>query len=188
MRHGGTTRREALAASLAAAAAGPSAIAATADAAPTNDQRQMLAQSALTTALRIEQACVVAYEAIANSGRLSVRATALMRSLLDDDRQHAAQLIPALDAQGAKAPIPPRRATIHGLAAVHDDRSAAEFAIALEERAVGAYLEAVRGLSDANVLRTVAGAMGTDGQHLVVLRQLAGRPPVPSAFEKGVRP
>ena len=72
-----------------------------------------------------------------------------------------------------KPPIPPRRATIPGLAAVRDDVGAAGFAIALEERAIGAYSAAVRNLSDANVLRTVAGAMGTDGQHLVVLRQLA---------------
>jgi hypothetical protein len=184
----GTTRREALAAGLAAAAtAAPTAATAVAQAAPTNDQRQKLAQSALTAALRIEQTCVVAYEAIANSGHLSVRTTALMRSLLEDDRQHAAQLVTALDAQGVKPPIPPRRATIRGLGAVHDDRSAARFAIALEERAVGAYLEAVGSLSDANVLRTIAGAMGTDGQHLVVLRQIAGRAPVPSAFETGVR-
>jgi rubrerythrin len=157
-------------------------------AAPTDDERRKLAQAALTAALKIEQTCVVAYEAIANSGRLSARTTALFRGLLDDDRQHAEQLVTALDAQGVKPPIPPRRATIRGLGAVHDDRSAAEFAIVLEERAVGAYAEVVRNLSDPNVLRTVAGAMGNDGQHLVVLRMLAGREPVPAAFERGIRP
>jgi rubrerythrin len=177
------TRRQAL------AGAGVAAIAASrASAAPTDDAKQKRAQAALTLALNVEQTCVVAYEAIANSGKLSVRATALMRSLLDDDRQHAAQLLTALEAQSVKSPIPPRRATIRGLSAVHDDRGAAQFAIALEERAVGAYSEAVRNLSDANLLRTVAGAMGTDGQHLVVLRELAGRDPVPAAFEKGIRP
>ncbi len=131
---------------------------------------------------------MVAYEAIANSGQLSGRATLLMRALLDDDRQHAAQLVTALDGMGVKAPIPPRRATIPGLAAVHDDLGAADFAIALEARAMGAYLEAVPNLGDANLLRTLAGAMGTDGQHLVVLRQLARRPAVPKAFERGIRP
>jgi hypothetical protein len=89
---------------------------------------------------------------------------------------------------GVKPPIPPRRANIPGLAAAHGDAPAARFGIALEARAVGAYSEAVRDLADANVLRTVAGAMGTDGQHLVVLRQLAGRPPVPGAFERGTHP
>jgi rubrerythrin len=178
-----TSRRHLLLGAGAALAGAPAAAAA-----PTGDEKRKLAQAALTTALRLEQTCVVAYEAIANSGRLSARATALFRSLLDDDREHAAQLVSALEAEGSKPPIPPRRATIRGLGAVHDDRGGALFAIVLEERAVGAYLEVVRNLSDPNLLRTVTGAMGTDGQHLVVLRSLAGREPVPSAFERGIRP
>ena len=60
--------------------------------------------------------------------------------------------------------------------------------IDLEARAVGAYNQVVRYLGDPNLLRTVAGAMGTDGQHLVVLRQLAHRAPVPGAFERGIAP
>jgi hypothetical protein len=156
-----------------------------ATAAPTDDEKRKLAQAALTEALKVEQTCVVAYEAIANSGKLSARGTALLRSLLDDDRQHATQLVAALQAEGVTPPIPPRRATIRGLNAVRGDDAAARFAIALEERAVGAYLDAIRNLTDPNVLRTIAGAMGTDGQHLVVLRQAAGEVPVPSAFERG---
>jgi rubrerythrin len=180
-----TTRRHALLGATAALVTtrGPGAFAAT-----TDDEKRKLAQAAMTLALKVEQTCVVAYEAIANSGRLSARSTALFRSLLDDDRQHAAQLVTALEGDGVKPPIPPRRATIRGLGAVHDDRGAAQFAIVLEERAVGAYSQAVASLSDPNVLRTVAGAMGTDGQHLVVLRSLAGRVPVPGAFERGIRP
>jgi rubrerythrin len=178
------TRRQALAGAavaLVAAPATPAALAA-------NDEEKKLAEAALAGALRLEQTAVVAYEAIANSGRLSARATALLRTLLDHDRQHAAQLVAALDGMGVKPPIPPRRANIAGLAAVHDDLGAAAFALALEERAIGSYSVAVRHLSDANVLRTVAGAMGTDGQHLVVLRQLARRVPVPGAFERGIAP
>jgi hypothetical protein len=152
------------------------------------DDEQKRAEQALTAALRAEQTAVVSYEAIANSGRLSDRATALIRSLLDDDRQHAQQLVAALEAMGAQPPIPPRRETIRGLARVRGDVPAADFAIVLELRAVGAYGEAVRNLSDANLLRTVAGAMGTDGQHLVVLRQLARRNPVDGAFERGIKP
>ena len=53
---------------------------------------------------------------------------------------------------------------------------------------MGAYNQVVRYLGDPNLLRTVAGAMGTDGQHLVVLRQLAHRAPVPGAFERGIAP
>jgi rubrerythrin len=156
--------------------------------AATDDERKKSAEAALVAALREEQTAVVAYEAIANSGHLSGRATTLLRGLLDDDRQHADQLVAALESLGVKPPIPPRRATIPGLARVRSDTGAADFAIELELRAVGAYSEAVANLSDPNVLRTVAGAMGTDGQHLVVLRQLAGRNPVPHAFERGIRP
>jgi hypothetical protein len=180
------TRRQAIVAAAAAPAllaAAPSALAA-----PGDDQKRRRSQAALSKALDIEQTAVVAYEAIANSGRVSVRATTILRTLLDDDRQHAQQLVAALDMMGAKAPIPPRRATIPGLTAARDEIGAADFAIALEARSIGAYLDVVRYLADANVLRSVAGAMGTDGQHLVVLRQLAGRIPVPSAFEHGIRP
>jgi rubrerythrin len=176
-----STRRQALAATGAFVLAGPAA-------ARADEDEQKRAQSALAAALRVEQTAVVAYEAIANSGRLSARVTTLMRALLDDDRQHADQLVSALEAMGVKPPIPPRRANIPGLARVRSDSDVAAFAIELELRAVGAYSEAVSNLSDPNVLRTVAGAMGTDGQHLVVLRQLAGRNPVPHAFERGIRP
>ncbi|MEA2429652.1 MAG: hypothetical protein QOI19_125 [Thermoleophilaceae bacterium] len=180
------TRRQALAG---AALAGtmlvraPGALGAAAD-----DERKKRAQAALVAALKSEQTAVVAYEAIANSGKLSVRATALMRLLQEHDGEHAAQLVAALDSQGVTPPIPPRRATIPGLARVRDDTGAADFAIDLELRAVGAYNEVVRNLADPNLLRTIAGAMGTDGQHLVVLRQLARRVPVPGAFERGIAP
>ena len=174
-----TRRQSIVGASLLAAAP------ATAQAAISNDQRDKLAQRALAQALEVEQTAVVAYEAIANSGHLSNRVTSALRALHDDDREHADQLVTALENLGVKPPIPPRRATIQGLAHVRTDPEAAEFAILLERRAVAAYLEVVPNLSDANLLRTVAGAMGTDGQHLVVLRELSHRPPVSGAFERG---
>ena len=154
----------------------------------TKDEKKKRGQAALVAALKFEQTGVVAYEAIANSGKLSVRTTTLLRMLQDHDNQHAQQLAAALDSQGTKAPIPPRRAAIPALAGVHDDATAVAFAIDLELRAVGAYNQVVRYAGDPNLLRTVAGAMGTDGQHLVVLRQLARRTPVPGAFERGIGP
>lgn len=155
-----------------------------AGATPSDDPKQR-AKDALSAALELEQTAVVAYEAIANGGRLSGRATTLLRSVLEDDREHAAQLAIALDDMDVKPPIPPRRATIPGLARVRDDEGAARFAIALEERTIAAHLVYVRDANDSSVLRIVAGAMGTDGQHLVVLRELAGAAPVPRAFEQG---
>ena len=107
-----------------------------------------------------------------------------MRSLLDQTA--AAEQLSRLDSQGSRRR--PAATPLSRLARVRDDARAAAFAIVLEERAVGAYLEAVRNLADPNLLRTLAGAMGTDGQHLVVLRELARRPPVPVAFERGIAP
>jgi hypothetical protein len=176
-----TTRRQALVGGAVLLVGARDAVAA-----PTSDERQKLAQAALVTALKVEQTCVVAYEAIANSGHLSSRGTDLLRSLLDDDREHATQLGTALDALAVTPPIPPRRATIRGLGDVKDDHSAARFAILLEQRAVAAYADVIRNLGDANLLRTVAGAMGTDGQHLVVLREAIGEAPVPRPFERGI--
>jgi hypothetical protein len=169
------TRREALAG--AALLAVPAAL--------TKDDKKKRGQAALVAALNVEQAAVVAYEAIANSGMVSVRTAALLRTLQDHDNQHAQQLVTALHSQGVGTPIPPRRAAIRGLARVRADTTAVAFAIDLELRAVGAYDRVMRYVGDPNLLRTVAGAMGTDGQHLVVLRQLAHREPVPSAFERG---
>jgi Ferritin-like domain len=156
-----------------------------ASAALTKDEKKKRGQAALVAALNVEQTAVVAYEAIANSGKVSVQATTLLRTLQDHDNQHAQQLVAAFDSRGIKPPIPPRRAAIRALGGVGDDASAAHFAIDLELRAVGAYNQVVRFVGDPNLLRTVAGAMGTDGQHLVVLRQLLRSEPVPSAFERG---
>jgi rubrerythrin len=176
------TRREALVA--AALLAAP----ASASAALTKDEKKKRGQTALVSALNTEQTAVVAYEAIANSGKVSVRVATLLRMLQDHDNQHAQQLVAALDSEGVGAPIPPRRGAIRGLAGVHDDASAVAFAIDLELRAVGAYSQVVRYVADPNLLHTVAGAMGADGQHLVVLRQLGHREPVPGAFERGIAP
>jgi len=173
------TRRQTLAGAALLVAPGAAA------AALTEDEKKKRGQAALVAALKFEQTAVVAYEAIANSGKVSVRVTTLLRMLQDHDNQHAEQLATALDSQGIKPPIPPRRAAIPGLGRVHDGMSAAPFAIDLELHAIGAYNEVVRYLADPNLLRTVAGAMGTDGQHLVALRELARREPVPGAFERG---
>jgi rubrerythrin len=167
------TRRQAL------AAAGASLLLpATALADAQHDQ----AKATLSATLKLEQTALVAYEAIANSGALKD----VLRQFLDQERQHAAQLVAALQNLGAKPPIPPRRAGIAGLDAAVKSRDAAlRFAIALESRSIAAYQAAIAATVDSNVVHTNAGAMGTDAQQLVILRELAGIDPVPRAFETG---
>ena len=139
-------------------------------------------EGALIAVLRLEQTALVAYEAIANAGVL----TDTLRLFLEHERQHADQLVAAIENVGAKPPIPPSRADIRGLEAAQRSRAAAaRFAIALELRTVAAYQGAIRDSADPNVVRTSAGAMGTDAQQLVVLREAAGLEAVPRAFETG---
>lgn len=171
-----TTRREAL------AGAAATTLALYAPARALADAKQDLSKASLTVVLQLEQTALVAYEAIANAGILAP----LLREFLDQDRQHADQLSSALQSMGAKPPIPPRRTDIPGLARATSSRpAAARFAIGLELRTIAAYQGAVRNVTDSNLLRTCAGAMGTDAQQLVVLRQLVGQDPVPRAFETG---
>jgi rubrerythrin len=140
------------------------------------------AKATLSAVLKLEQTALVAYEAIANSGVLKD----VLRQFLDQERQHADQLVSALQNLGAKAPIPPRRSGIPGLdAAVRSRDAALRFAIGLESRTVAAYQAAIEDTVDSNVVHTNAGAMGTDAQQLVILRELAGMDPVPRAFETG---
>ncbi|MEA2427395.1 MAG: hypothetical protein QOF37_1023 [Thermoleophilaceae bacterium] len=146
-------------------------------------QEQDAAKAALSSVLAVEQIALVAYEAIANSGLLKDT----LRGFLEQERLHVAQLQAALQAMGSNPPIPPRRTDIHGLpAAIASRRAALRFAIGLEQRAIATYETAIGALIDSNVMRTSAGAMGTDAQHLVILREHAGMPPVPGAFEKGL--
>jgi hypothetical protein len=149
------------------------------------DAEQDRAKASLVAVLRLEQTALVAYEAIANSGLLKE----VLRGFLEQERQHAAQLQSAIEGMGGKPPIPPRRTDIQELeAALRSRRAAARFAAGLEMRTIAAYQNAVRDLTDSNVTRVSAGAMGTDAQQLVILRQILGEDPLPHALETGRNP
>jgi rubrerythrin len=149
------------------------------------DQKKAQSAAALTSSLRAVQTAVVAYEAIANGNLLGRSVDSTFRSFLDQESQHAKALGDALDQMGEPQPIPPRRAQIPGLDTLRSERQAVGFAIDLERHALSAYYAATRQLKDANALKTLASIMACDAQHVTVLRQLAGRPAVPHAFETG---
>jgi rubrerythrin len=149
------------------------------------ENKKAMNRAALTSSLEVVQATVVSYTAIANGELLRSNAETTLRAFLDHENQHAQALGDALDQKGAKQPAPPTRAQIPGLASLRSQQQALEFAIGLERRAIATYYKATETLSDANALKTLATIMGCDGQHLTVLRQLAGRPAVPRAFETG---
>ena len=88
-------------------------------------------------------------------------------------REHAEGLEQALYNRGGRAPEEPR--------------SAGGAPLELEARAVAACHLAAGELRDSRLLPTLAAIMANHGQHLVVLRERAGRDPIPSAFETGSR-
>jgi hypothetical protein len=150
------------------------------------DELRKLEREAVGGAIHGEQIAAVAFEAIANGGVLDDRTTATMRILLDHAGDHAELLSKEFkDAYDDEPPLPPRRAEIPGLAGLRDQRAALGLATRIEERAIAAHLAAVRRTHKGQLLKLIAGAAGSDAQGLVLLRQLLGRPPVPSAFERG---
>jgi len=44
-----------------------------------------------------------------------------------------------------------------------------------------------RAVENAKLLQTGASIMANEGQHLVVLRRIAGKDPIPNAFETGAQ-
>ena len=179
------TRRQALAAAGAAAVAGGAA-ALTGTAGAQEDRERERAKRAVRAAVQAEQATAVAFEAIANSDLIGAENVETMRVLIDHARAHAAALEELYEAQtGEDRPLPPTRTKIPGLDALGGRRQALELALRLEEEAIARYLDAIRLYRNTAMLRLIAGAMGTDAQHLVLLRGLLGREPVPEPFERG---
>lgn len=173
------TRREALAAAGAAAlVAAPLARAA--------DPDRERAIRAARAAVAGEQRAAVAFEAIANSGVLHEDNVEAMRVLLDHTRAHVRVLERLFASQtGEDRPLPPTRNQIAGLDDLGGEREALRLALRLEQEAIAAHLDAIRLYRNPLMLRLIAGAMGTDAQHLVMLRGLLGEEPVPAAFERG---
>lgn len=141
--------------------------------------------AAVSSSLRVVQAAVVSYEAIANGSLLRSSAETTFRTFLGHEREHEQALAEALGQMGGREPAAPLRTQIPGLSSLRSQRQAIEFAIGLERRALSTYYRAASELKDANALKTLMSIMGCDGQHVTVLRQMAGQNPVPRAFETG---
>ena len=168
---------------LAAAGAAPLAAAVPAQAADPDRER---AKRAVRSAVSGEQATAVAFEAIANSEVLREDHVETMRVLLDHAKAHVAALEDLYETQtGEDPPLAPTRTTIDGLDDLRDDRDALQLALRLQQRAIALHLDAVRLYRNPTMLRLIAGAMGNDAQHLVMLRTLLGQRPVPAPFERG---
>jgi hypothetical protein len=173
------TRRTVLGTALAAPLAG-------AGAARAADPDRERGERAFRAAIEGEQAAAVAFEAIANSDQLLDEHVETMRVLLDHAKAHVEPLVDLYERQtGDDPPLAPSRAKIEGLDGLRGERAALRLALRLTEEAIALHLDAVRLHRNTSMIRLVAGAIGTDAQHLVLLRSLLGEEPVPRAFERG---
>lgn len=168
---------------LAAAGAAPLAIAVPARAEDPDRER---AQRAVRSAVAGEQTTAVAFEAIANSDVIGEDHVETMRVLLDHAKAHATALAELFESQtGDDPPLAPTRTTIDGLDDLRGEEDALRLALRLQQRAIALHLDAIRLYRNPSMLRLITGAMGTDAQHLVLLRTLLGQRPVPAPFERG---
>jgi hypothetical protein len=151
---------------LLAAGAAPLALASVAAAAPQSDLD--ILQRLLARERRLESA----YDAALRRGVLEKR---LARSLLDQEREHARGIEMSLAARGRRAPGAPEpnpalRASLRSRDAF------ARYALALEGRALRAYVDALATLRDTGVLQPLGAIMASEAQHQVALRRFLGEP------------
>jgi rubrerythrin len=144
----------------------------------------------LEQAITLERVAVLAYDKILDGDLPANRIARQVRVLRDHERQHADVMTKALTDLGATPPPAPSGVedvdkVVKGLSDVRTQADVLSFAIELETALVAAYHDAQAKLVEAKLLQTAASIMADEGQHLVVLRQAAGRPPVPNALETG---
>jgi rubrerythrin len=142
----------------------------------------------LESAIKLERVAVLAYDTMIGRGLLSPRARRIARHVAAQEQEHVDGLVAAMTA--LRATPPPKQTTVKDIDAVAkgigDVRSQSDilaFAIELETAIVAAYDDAIGNLIDDKLLQTAASIVANEGQHLVLLRRAAGKPPVPHAFE-----
>jgi hypothetical protein len=136
-------------------------------------------ESIISAAVALEATLAAAYQRSQN------QLGGIARLFRNQERQHAAALTAALRRLGGTPGGGADESALGGLAAAAGRRNRALFAVELENNAVRAYIDAHRKLRDARLMQLASTILGNEGQHLTVLRQIGGRPPVPSAFERG---
>lgn len=148
----------------------------------------------LTAALELEQLTAYAYDAGVASGLLDARLVATVQALRDHEQAHAEAVSALLEALGGARPKPPatpeeadamlERLELQGrLTAVASRDDLFALLHELEERQVAGYVAAAGNLEDVRLIQTSATIAAAQGAHLVVIRGVLDRDPVPAALE-----
>jgi rubrerythrin len=139
----------------------------------------------LERALRLELAAQVLYAELAEGDLLDEELVAAAELFAEQQREHVAALTAALEDAGEKAPPPPEASEIEGLDEAGSQSEALELAVDVENALIRAYGEIAETSSDPAVLKTITEIAANAAQHLVVLRQQLGEPPLPEDVETG---
>jgi rubrerythrin len=150
----------------------------------------------LAAAVDLEQVAAYVYSAGVHSGLLDAGLAAAVQNLADHEQAHADALAADLEALGGARPAAPASAEDGdaalkrlgigpGLRSLADAPAFLTVALALEQRQLALYSEAVGEIEDIRLIQTYSSIVAAEGQHLVVIRNALGRAPVPKSFETG---
>ncbi len=146
-------------------------------------------ETAMASAIELEQALAVAYAGLARRPGLGREVGLLLGHLADQERRHAAALLKLAEYIGVLPPPVPSftdvEAALPQVRRAVDRTSALEVVDELERAEVLGFASDVQVLTDAKLIQAVAAVLCGDARHLALVRQAAGRDPIPSAFETG---
>ena len=134
----------------------------------------------LNSALDLELMAVAAYKAGARHLKGSILDVG--QTFLEHEQEHADGLQRAVRDLGGR---PNRAKSAYDFPTLRSQEDVLRFAVDLENTAVAAYIDALPKLSDGQLRATVAAIVTTEAEHLSVLLDALGRPPVPGAFVVG---
>lgn len=148
----------------------------------------------LHDALELELLAVYVYDAAIKSGLIDARLLATIGTLREHEQQHADAIGASLEALGGALPAKPnapedadailaRRKATGRLESVTTREELLELAHEVEMLQVHAYVQAAGDVGDVRLMQTAASIAAAEGAHLVVLRGLLDREPVPAALE-----
>jgi hypothetical protein len=131
-----------------------------------------------------EQATVYAYDITLANAQLDGSDRRTLERLRGQTQEAAAALAGVLEREGGTAP-PQTSRSPKGDPGTATREDFLEGVLAAEERTVGGYYVALQSIQKKKLLAGTAAFMAQTGRRLVVVRDLAGKPALPRAFETG---
>ncbi len=130
--------------------------------------------------LDLELMAIAAYKE--GAGHLTGDELRLVKGFLEQEAEHADALGKAIrEADGE----PNQEKSSYDFARMRTSRDVLRYAVQLENEAVAAYIDALPKRSRGDFRGTAAAILTNDAQHMAVLRDELGLPPVPQAFVNG---